>query len=236
MIVSSQSRTYNREGSVSFRSTKERFGGLSNMASGFPVEVNGTRIRTAEALYQACRYPDRPDIQRTIIEQRSPMTAKMKGKRFLTDTRPDWDKVRVNVMRWSLRVKLALNWDSFGDLLLRTGDAPIVEDSRKDAFWGAKPTDGNLVGMNILGRLLMELRQGLQGSDQNHLRTVDPLQIPQFLLNVKPIERITTPEGSDLLRQSPWDRNRATVGDPPMSTEETPSGGVITPLNSRGSA
>ena len=160
------------------------------MASGFPIKVNGVRIRTSEALYQACRYPDRPDVQRMIIEQRSPMTAKMKGKRYLGQTRSDWGKIRINVMRWCLRVKLAQNWDSFGELLLSTGEAPIVEDSRKDDFWGAKPSDGALVGINVLGRLLTELREELKGPDAGHLRIVQPLQITHFLLYGQPIGRV----------------------------------------------
>ena len=93
-------------------------------------------------------------------------------------------------MRWCLRVKLAQNWSSFGHLLLSTGDAPIVENSRKDDFWGAKPTQGVLVGMNILGRLLLELRENLKGPDRDNLRVVEPLQIPDFSLNGQSIGRI----------------------------------------------
>ena len=75
----SQERKYDRASSVVFRKTDEPFGGLSNMASGFPLSLNGSRILTSEALYQACRFPHRPEVQRLIIEQKSPMTAKMKS-------------------------------------------------------------------------------------------------------------------------------------------------------------
>ena len=202
MIRSSQTRAYDQQEAVSFRRTKERFGGLSNMAPGFPIEVNGIQIVTSEALYQACRFPDRPDVQRIIIEQRSPMTAKMKGKRYLRDTRLDWERVRTKVMRWCLRVKLAQNWDGFGELLLSTGGAPIVEDSRKDDFWGAKRTNEGLIGTNALGRLLMELRDKLKGPNRDRLRIVEPLQIPDFLLYGEPIGNVgslgthTSQEGS----------------------------------------
>ena len=64
------------------------------MASGFPIRINGVRVLTSEALYQACRFPHRPEVQRLIIEQTSPMTAKMKGKPYRDDSRPDWDSVR----------------------------------------------------------------------------------------------------------------------------------------------
>ncbi|SDP94515.1 conserved hypothetical protein, ribA/ribD-fused [Rhodoferax sp. OV413] len=174
-------RTYNRADCAVFRKTAEAFGGLSNMAPGFSVRINGVRILTVEALYQACRFPHLPEVQRKIIEQTSPMTAKMVGKPYRGDSRPDWDRVRVKIMRWVLRLKLAMHWTQFSALLLSTGDMSIVEDSRKDDFWGAMPTDAaTLVGMNVLGRLLMELREEIkQGAE---LRRVEPPAIPDFLL------------------------------------------------------
>ena len=197
MSQASQVRTYDPAASVVFLKTNERFGGLSNMAPGFPLRLNGVRIRTSEALYQACRFPHMPDVQRRIIDERSPMTAKMRSKPFRKDSRPDWDAVRVKIMRWCLRVKLVQNWEEFGRLLLATGESPIVEQSRKDDFWGAKVgEDGSLVGMNVLGRLLMELREQLKGDDAESLRAVEPLPITKFLLFQKPIKTVCADEAS----------------------------------------
>lgn len=177
-----ETRTYARSKAVSFRKTNEEFGGLSNMAPGFPIKINGVYIRTAEALYQACRFPHMPDVQRLIINEGSPMTAKMKSKPHRKDSRPDWDVVRVPVMKWCLRVKLAQNWATFGKLLLATGDRPIVEDSSKDDYWGAKLQDEDtLTGQNILGRLLMELREKLK-ADPDSLKTVEPVPLARFTL------------------------------------------------------
>ena len=189
-MQSSQIRIYNRNQCITFRKTKEAFGGLSNMAGGYNLKVNGVNILTAEALYQACRFPHLPDVQKLIIAQNSPMTAKMKSKPYRDQSRPDWDQVRVNIMRWCLRVKLVQNWEKFGQLLLQTGDKPIVEDSSKDDFWGAIPTEDNqLVGANVLGRLLMELREHLkQGA--NFLELVKIPNIPNFDLFNQPIENI----------------------------------------------
>ena len=185
MSTETQIRTYKRAESAVFSKTKEGFGGLSNMAAGFPLQVNGAYIRTSEALYQACRFPHLPDVQRLIIGEASPMTAKMKSKPYRKDSRPDWDRVRVKIMRWCLRVKLAQNWSDFSRLLLSTGDRPIVEESRKDDFWGAKivsvDTD-TLVGTNALGRLLMELREQVKHSNSDQLRRVEPLPLADFLL------------------------------------------------------
>lgn len=188
-------RTYVRGEVVVVYKTKEDFGGLSNMASGYPLHINGVRILTTEALYQACRFPHMPEVQREIIGQHSPMTAKMKSKPHRKDSRPDWDDVRYKVMRWCLRVKLAQNYEEFGRLLLATRDRPIVEQSRKDDYWGAKLSDetgDTLIGQNVLGRLLMELREKLKDDADGALMTVPPLGIPDFLLLSKPIETVTS--------------------------------------------
>jgi type I restriction enzyme S subunit len=191
-----KTRTYHSLDCVAFRIAANRFGGLSNMSSDFPLNINGTQIWSSEALYQVCRYPHRPDIQRLIIAERSPMTAKMKAKRFIRDSRQDWESVRVKIMRWCLRVKLAQNWSKFGSLLLATGDRPIVEESTRDTFWAAKPIKpGELVGVNALGRLLMELRAELKGGDQYQLRVVKPLYIKDFLFLGEPIGTINTWNG-----------------------------------------
>jgi type I restriction enzyme S subunit len=212
MSQGSQIRTYSPSAAAVFLKTNEKYGGLSNMAPGFPLCVNGVRIRTSEALYQACRFPHLPDIQRQIIDERSPMTAKMRIKPLKKRSRQDWDSVRVKIMRWCLRVKLAQNWRAFGELLLSTGDLPIVEQSRKDDFWGAKVSkDGSLVGMNVLGRLLMELREQLKSGDIEGLKLIEPPPITNFVLYHQPIEAVCAAETS-----SDMDTGVKKRGIPPM--------------------
>lgn len=193
-VRSNLSRTYYRSEVVIIHKTKDDFGGLSNMASGYPLQIHGIRVLTSEALYQACRFPHIPELQREIIGQHSPMTAKMKSKPHRDNSRPDWEQVRFKVMRWCLRVKLAQNYETFGTLLLSTGEHPIVELSRKDDYWGAKAIDDSgevLVGQNVLGRLLMELRELLRKDEDGKLKTVQPLSIPDFSFLGKPIENLT---------------------------------------------
>jgi len=187
-----QIRSYRTKDVVRFRKTNEEFGGLSNMAPGFPMVVLGHRIRTSEALYQACRFPHMPEVQQMILNERSPMTAKMRSKPYRKDSRPDWDHVRVQVMKWCLRMKLVYNRCKFSELLLATGDRPIVEDSRKDSYWGAMPQDDDILnGQNVLGRLLMELREKLQETPEAPF-TVRPLQIRDFCLLGEPIPLINS--------------------------------------------
>lgn len=177
-------REYENVESCTFRKTKEKYGGLSNMCAGYPLEVNGVHIRTSEALYQACRFPHLPEVQEVIIEQKSPMTAKMKSRKHTEKSRSDWKNIRVSVMRYSIAVKLAQNFSKFGRLLESTAEKPIVEESRKDGFWGAKKSeDGStLEGVNALGRLLMELREKYFSEDRYKLLGVKPLKIKNFKL------------------------------------------------------
>jgi ribA/ribD-fused uncharacterized protein len=186
-------RAYNRSRVVVVFKTTETFGGLSNMAAGYPVVVNGVRILTIEALYQACRFPHLPSLQREIIGQHSPMTAKMKSKAYSGESRSDWNDVRYKIMRWCLRVKLAQHYKEFGELLLSTEDKTIVEQSRKDSYWGAKLAEDQrtLVGQNVLGRLLMELRERLKNDNEGKLRSVPPVRIRDFCLLGKPLEVVT---------------------------------------------
>ena len=170
---------------VSFKVT-EVFGGLSNMAGGYPLRLNGLTVTSSEALYQACRFPHQPEWQREIINQQSPMAAKMKSKkegRRKNHSRPDWAKIEIQIMDWVLRVKLAQHYDRLAALLRSTGDRPIVEKSRKDRFWGAvEEQNGMLRGQNQLGRLLMDLREFVEVMSQKELSEVPPLTISDFSL------------------------------------------------------
>ncbi len=154
-----KNRRYKITDVVYFRKTTEPFGGLSNMASGFSINVNGIIIKTAEHLYQACRFPDYPEIQEAIINEPSPMNAKFISRKYTHLTRKDWDDVRINLMKWCLQIKLSQNWEAFSSLLLKTDNKPIVESTRKDKIWGATLEGDYFNGVNALGRLLMELRE-----------------------------------------------------------------------------
>ena len=156
-------RTYNLNDKniVFFKKTKEKWGGLSNMAGGYPLFINNILIYSSEALYQAMKFPKFPDIQLQIISQKNPMHSKMIARKNKDLVRIDWDLIKIKIMRWVLLIKLMFNYESFGNLLRETGNKKIVELSSKDKFWGAVLVDKqNMIakGENVLGRLLMEIR------------------------------------------------------------------------------
>ncbi|EOB4247426.1 NADAR family protein [Vibrio metschnikovii] len=194
-----EKKQYDIRNVAAFKKTTEQWGSLSNMAAGFPVVVNGVAIKSVEALYQACRFPHLPDVQKKILVQGSPMTAKMVGKPFREQSRSDWLSIRIQVMKWCLRVKLAQNWESFSSVLTQTEEMPIVELSNKDDFWGAKPVDKNIyVGVNALGRLLMQLREQVLSFEQEHFMIVPPLKIDNFKLYGENISIIKSSDTSSL--------------------------------------
>lgn len=194
---SSDIRLYDVEKCISFRKTSEKFGGLSNMAPGYLIKLNGIDILTSEALYQACRFPNHPKIQQEIFRQHSPMYAKNISKKYLHLTRLHWEVDRIKIMRWALRMKLVNNWYTFGSLLKSTDSKIIVEHSNKDDFWGAKLIDYHFEGTNALGRLLMELREQYLVFEHKTIITIQPPKIKDF----KILEKIVTPITVDISHQ-----------------------------------
>lgn len=155
---------YRKNEVVSFLKTSEAFGGLSNMAPGYQITLYGVRCKTSEHLYQALKFPGNPEIQSEILEAPSPMGAKMVAKRLVYRhlIRPDWEEIKLAVMDYCLRAKLKCNFERFGDLLISTGNADIVEfSSKNDTFWGCIPDGELLIGHNHLGVLLSNLRDEL---------------------------------------------------------------------------
>lgn len=201
----SEPRIYLRDQCVCFRKTREQWGGLSNMASGYPVRVGDILVPSSEALYQSMRFPHLPEVQQRLFDQNSSMAAKMASKPYREQSRPDWDSVRVRLMKWCIRAKLMSNWDSFGALLLETGTRQIVEDSHKDRFWGAVPVDDKtLEGLNVLGRLLMELREQLKDTPET-LTTLAPPDVSGCLLLGLPLP----PIGRD--NRDPWESGQLSL-------------------------
>lgn len=148
---------------VSFTKVSLPHGWLGNM-SPFPIEFGGKTWRTSEALFQALRFKDEA-IQELIRAEKSPMGAKMvmKGKSEHIVIEKHGKKDLMN-MKMCLKIKLAQH-PSLVDLLIATGDLPIIEDVTKrgasggNLIWGAMLVDGEWVGQNKLGKLWMEIRE-----------------------------------------------------------------------------
>jgi len=127
---------------------------LSNFYPAF-AEYEGVFYATSEAAFQAAKFTD-PEIRRQFQLCDTPGKAKRLG-RNLSPIRPDWDEIRISVMRDILESKF--KDPHLRDLLYYTRDLELVEiNNWGDCFWGVC----NGVGENHLGLLLMELREKIR--------------------------------------------------------------------------
>lgn len=195
MGVKQQSvREYEKNNVISFRKTREAYGIFSNMASGYPLTINELNVKSSEALYQAIKFSHIPEIQLKILIETNPFKAKMVSRENNNQCRQDWDNIKIKVMRFCLQTKLAQHYETFGKVLKESYPKAIVEYSRTDAFWGAMPKDNILVGVNALGRLLMELRADMIENKRNVFEVAIP-DVANFKLlerNIKPIKMVGT--------------------------------------------
>jgi ribA/ribD-fused uncharacterized protein len=114
------------------------------------VELGGMRFPSVEHAYQAAKTTDAR--QRAQFLTGSPGDAKRLGRRVTM--RPDWEVVKVDVMRDLLRQKFARG-SELAAKLIATGAQPLVEGNTwGDTFWGVCRGKGE----NNLGRLLMQVR------------------------------------------------------------------------------
>ena len=130
------------------------------MTSGFPLEWNGYRVASSEALYQAQKfYPDTPEFKK-VLAQTNPFVSKNVAKSF-DSVRPDWHDIKLDIMYECLLLKYEQHRIRIDQVLDETENLPIVEKSRRDQFWGAINTyRGYLEGENVLGQLWMIIREG----------------------------------------------------------------------------
>jgi len=79
--------------------------------------------------------------------------AKQYGRRLYL--RPDWEQVKILIMKNIVRAKFTHN-PELTEALLATGDTELVEGNYwHDTFWGQCPIGH---GKNYLGKILMEVR------------------------------------------------------------------------------
>jgi len=128
---------------------------LSNF-SAFRVTFDGQTFDTSEAAYHYQRFTSAED-RRGVMYAYSAHDAFRYAQENKSRQRPDWDAVKVGVMRDILRAKVAQH-DYVRRKLMATGERALIENSWRDDFWGWGP---NRDGQNMLGRLWMEVRSEL---------------------------------------------------------------------------
>ncbi len=116
--------------------------------------IDGEEWAGSEAYFQAMKSAGTPDHQQVkrLMKCATPMEAYRIGRRHRL--RDHWEAIKVNVMRKAVHAKFTQH-KNLMELLLSTGNHPLVQVKPGDDFWG---TGSNNQGQNMLGELLMELR------------------------------------------------------------------------------
>jgi predicted NAD-dependent protein-ADP-ribosyltransferase YbiA (DUF1768 family) len=155
---------------VVFLQAKDAWGRLSDMAGQMALNIGGVTVRTSERLFQAHRFPAHSHIQQAVLHQLSPMIVKHVAhkKELGAVARPDWEQANIDLMRWCMRVKLAHHPRQFGQELMLTGHRPIVERAARatgglSRLGRTAERERLLYGMNLIRKLLVELRAGGAG-------------------------------------------------------------------------
>lgn len=143
-----------------YRSNEKPYGAFSNLYRRAMI-FEGREYATSEHAYQAGK-ARKEEVKEWILSAPSPALVAMAAHGLYSwDIVSDWSVIKFDRMRQVLRVKFTQHED-LRELLLSTGEARLVEAGKTDnavnRLWG----EVNGKGKNMLGVLLMELRDELR--------------------------------------------------------------------------
>ena len=155
---------------VPFSKVKEQWGIFGNFAP-TPLMVDGVEFINCEQLFQMMKFTDAETLKAIHSNKGMKIKYAAKAAEKLGFRRPDWGQIIVDAMKFCLQTKYNQS-EQFRQELKETAGKTVVEDQtrfkkKKADTWGAKLIDGKYCGSNLLGRLLMELRDN--GSLEYHL-------------------------------------------------------------------
>lgn len=163
---------------------------FSNFYEKAPFIVDGVLWSTSEHFYQAMKFTHHPEFMQVIRncdttgkvyalanQKKGQYTGKWNVNKNLygdytinqaIDTsislgikiRSDWDSVKDSIMMFVLRCKFTQN-SQIKNILISTYNSYLIEDSPRDSYWGIGK---NKDGKNMLGQLLMALREELRNT------------------------------------------------------------------------
>ena len=173
--------TYPAEQCVCIRKVAEEWGILGNFARTHII-INKVEFKNSEQLFQLMKFTDEEPVKAVYQSANTKYAAKHWEK---THRRSDWGCIIVDAMKFCLSKKYEQS-EEFRLSLSQTKGLFIVEDQssfpKKTAdTWGVKRIDDNYVGPNLLGRLLMELRDGHMAYSlpDNALKFIDFLNLSE---------------------------------------------------------
>lgn len=143
-----------------YRASEKPYGAFSNLFRR-TIEFEGESYPTSEHAYQSGK-ARKPEVKQWLMAAPSPALLAMAAHGlYYWDVSPGWSQKKFDRMRSVLLAKFTQHAD-LRELLLSTGSLRLVEtatvDNEVNRLWG----EVNGVGRNMLGELLMELRDQLR--------------------------------------------------------------------------
>ena len=140
---------------IFFCKLKGPYGCFSNFSS-HPIYLDESVWPTSEHYFQAQKFENYKD-RSEVMMAKSPMEAAIKGRDRTRPLRLDWEQIKDDVMKKCVKAKV-MQHEDVRKLLLSIPDTEIIEHTARDSYWG---DGGNGTGKNILGKILMEIRDDL---------------------------------------------------------------------------
>lgn len=147
-----------------YRANEKPYGAFSNLFRR-PMEFEGRVYLTAEHAYQAGK-ARKDEVREWILSAPTPSLVAMAAHGLYTwDIVPEWSRTKFERMRKVLKAKFSQHED-LKKLLLSTGDARLVEAGRTDNAVNRTWGEVNGKGQNMLGVLLMEVRDEIRAQER----------------------------------------------------------------------
>ena len=156
-------KRYPADQCVLVKTAADEWGILGNFGRA-AVVVNGVEFSNTEKLFQCMKFTYAPVIQEIYAQNNMSIKMKAKKKEYEQYVREDWKKIFLDALKYVLVTKYEQS-ETFRAELERSKGLYIVEDEtgrpgcKKSAdAYGAIRVGDEMVGPNLLGQFLMELR------------------------------------------------------------------------------
>ena len=145
------------------RTAEQEWGVLGNFGRA-SVVINGVEFNKTEKLFQCMKFTHAPVIKEIYAQNGMGMKQKAKKKEYQVYIREDWPRIFLDALKFVLVTKYEQS-EEFRNELERSKGLFIVEDEtgRRDRkksadAYGTIRVGDEMVGPNLLGQFLMELR------------------------------------------------------------------------------
>ena len=153
---------YPADKTVSFLKVDGEWGLLSNFAR-TPIVIDGVTFDCTEKLFQVIKFTDEESRKIIYSKKGQPIKMMARHQEKVGSVREDWGRIFIDVMKFCLMQKYSQS-EAFRKELERLKGMFIVEQQpnpkRPAGAYSAKLSEDGKTwrGPNIMGRLLMELR------------------------------------------------------------------------------